>query len=75
MKVLIIGGTGFIGKHVTQMFVENGHQVAVFHRNKNTFWTTLNVAEIIGDKENIFNFKKQFHSFKPELVLQIICSC
>jgi nucleoside-diphosphate-sugar epimerase len=71
MRVLIIGGTGFIGKHLTKMFVENGHEVAIFHRKK-TFLSTLNVVEIVGDRENIFDFKKQFLSFKPELVVDTI---
>jgi nucleoside-diphosphate-sugar epimerase len=72
MKVLIIGGTGFIGNHVTQMFVQNGHQVAVFHRNKKTFDASLNLVEIIGYRDNIISFKKEFHSFKPDLVIDTI---
>jgi len=72
MKVLIIGGTGFIGNHVTQMFVQNGHHVAVFHRNKKTFVTSLNVVEIIGYRDDIINFKKEFLSFKPDLVIDTI---
>ena len=72
MKVLIIGGTGFIGKHVTQMFVQNGHPVAVFHRNKKVFDPGLHVIEIIGLRDNIISFKKEFLSFKPDLVIDTI---
>ena len=53
MKILIIGGTGFIGKHVTQLFVQNGHDVAIFHRNNETSDPGLNTIEIIGTRDKI----------------------
>src|SRR5579872_2486706 len=34
MRVLIIGGTGFIGPHVVRELVGAGHEVAVFHRGE-----------------------------------------
>ena len=34
MKVLIIGGTGFIGSYVTRRLSETGHTVTVFHRGR-----------------------------------------
>ena len=72
MKTLIIGGTGFIGNQVTQMFVQNGHQVAVFHRNKESPYTSPNITEIIGDRKKIIEYKIEFRSFKPDLVIDII---
>lgn len=33
MKVLIIGATGFIGRHLTAKLLERGHEVTVFSRN------------------------------------------
>jgi nucleoside-diphosphate-sugar epimerase len=71
MKVLIIGGTGFIGRHVTRLLIQNGHEVAVFHRNKNSD-LGLDIAEIFGNRENILRFKKEFLSFKPDLAIDMI---
>jgi nucleoside-diphosphate-sugar epimerase len=34
MRVLIIGGTGFIGPHVVRLLVQAGHEVTVFHRGE-----------------------------------------
>jgi nucleoside-diphosphate-sugar epimerase len=34
MRVLLIGGTGFIGPHVARQFIEQGHQVTVYHRGE-----------------------------------------
>ena len=73
MRVLIIGGTGFISKHVTKLFAQNGHQVSIFHRNsKNSFTTGLDVVEIIGERDDITSFKKEFQSFEPDLVIDTI---
>jgi dihydroflavonol-4-reductase len=33
MKVLVLGGTGFVGAHVARAFAEAGHEVAVASRN------------------------------------------
>lgn len=47
MKVLIVGGTGFIGPHVARALQHQGHEVAVFHRGKSNL--DLPVEHILGD--------------------------
>ncbi len=32
MRILILGGTKFVGPHVVQYLVDLGHEVAIFHR-------------------------------------------
>ena len=34
MRLLVIGGTSFVGRHAVEVAVEQGHDVAVFHRGK-----------------------------------------
>ncbi len=72
MKVLIIGGTGFIGKSITRLFIQCGHTVALFHRNKATSDANLSTTEIIGSRDEIIRFKNDFLSFQPDLVIDTI---
>jgi 2'-hydroxyisoflavone reductase len=49
MKLLILGGTQFVGLHITQSAMARGHQVTLFNRgNKNPF---PNLETIIGDRD------------------------
>jgi 2'-hydroxyisoflavone reductase len=34
MRLLVIGGTSFVGRHAVEAAVEQGHEVAVFHRGR-----------------------------------------
>ena len=37
MKVLVLGGNGFIGSHITDELIANGHEVTVFHRSSERY--------------------------------------
>ncbi|MCM3717426.1 NAD-dependent epimerase/dehydratase family protein [Fictibacillus phosphorivorans] len=52
MKVLIIGGTRFLGRHLMESFLRNNHEVTLFHRGKTTTpGHFAGVDERIGDRE------------------------
>jgi 2'-hydroxyisoflavone reductase len=34
MRILIIGGTAFVGRHITQAALDAGHEVTLFHRGQ-----------------------------------------
>jgi uncharacterized protein YbjT (DUF2867 family) len=48
MKIAITGGTGFIGKHLTQALIQHGHQVVVISRGLYTRGTGLPSNENIS---------------------------
>ena len=53
MKLLILGGTNFVGRHMTQSAMARGHEVTLFNRgNKNPF---PNLETVIGDRDPQIN--------------------
>ena len=56
LKILILGGTSFLGPHQAKYAVDRGHQVSIFTRGKTK--PTVNkesfekVEQLIGDREN-----------------------
>ncbi|WP_432363827.1 TIGR01777 family oxidoreductase [Sporosarcina sp. UB5] len=41
MKVVIAGGSGFIGQHITDLLVKNGHEIIILSRNKKSDSTNV----------------------------------
>lgn len=52
MKVLVIGGTGYIGSHTVEELVRRGHEVSVFARGHTRTRLAEDVALIKGDRHN-----------------------
>lgn len=51
MKILIIGGTKFLGRHLTRAALENNHEVTLFNRGKKYAGEAIpQVEEIHGDR-------------------------
>jgi nucleoside-diphosphate-sugar epimerase len=50
MRILIMGGTRFIGVYLTQLLVEQGHEVVLFNRGNRTAPSLQGVGQIIGDR-------------------------
>ncbi|MBO3741635.1 NAD-dependent epimerase/dehydratase family protein [Actinoplanes flavus] len=48
IRVLVIGGTGFVGSHVVAACVDRGHDVTVFSRGRRP--VVSGVASIVGDR-------------------------
>jgi 2'-hydroxyisoflavone reductase len=50
MKVLILGGTKFLGRHLVEVALAAGHEVTLFNRGKTNPTLFPNVETIIGDR-------------------------
>jgi nucleoside-diphosphate-sugar epimerase len=74
MKILVIGGTGFIGPHVIRSLVASGHQVAVFHRSACAAELPPGVQDILGDRRELEAHQTAFKAFGPEIVVDVILS-
>lgn len=50
LKILILGGTGFIGPYQVRYAVDRGHDVTIFNRGKTNPGLFPNVRKLIGDR-------------------------
>ena len=70
-RVLVIGGTGFIGPAVVRQLAQSGHEVAVFHRGENETDLPDVVRHIHGDRARIADSRADIAVFAPEVVIDM----
>lgn len=51
-RLLILGGTGFIGPHTVQYALERGHEVTTFTRGRSSVVLPDGVEQLIGDRND-----------------------
>ncbi|MBZ0286837.1 MAG: SDR family oxidoreductase [Anaerolineae bacterium] len=51
MKILILGGTHFLGRHLTESALKAGHEVTLFNRGKTNPGLFKNVEYLKGDRD------------------------
>ncbi len=66
MKILVIGGTMFIGRRTVRMLKDAGHDVAVLHRGDHEPDDLEDVIHIHGDAKDLANV--DVSSFSPDVV-------
>ena len=71
MKVLVIGGTSFIGPSVVQRLVDTGHEVTVFNRGQTPADLPQGVGRITGAREAIGEFRGQFEKLAPDVAIDM----
>ncbi len=74
MRILMIGGTGFIGRHVTAQLAAEGHEVAVVHRGKTDADLPERVHHFLGDRAALAERRDELAQFGPEVVIDMILS-
>jgi nucleoside-diphosphate-sugar epimerase len=72
VRVLIIGGTRFIGWHIASALIRTGHSVCVFHRGSTPLAGLDGVSEILGERENLFSYRDRSRDFHPDVVIDCI---
>ena len=56
-KVIIIGGSGFLGSHVADVLSKIGYNVVLFDKTKSK-WIKKNQRMLVGNIQNISSLKK-----------------
>jgi nucleoside-diphosphate-sugar epimerase len=72
MRVLVIGGTNFIGPRVVQRLVAGDHEVVVFHRGQTEADLPEGVRRVEGDRQRLEEHTKELRQLTPDVVLDMI---
>jgi nucleoside-diphosphate-sugar epimerase len=72
MRVLLIGGTGFIGPFVAAELERLGHEVFTFHRARTH--TAPGPREIFGDRRRLADSATELRALAPDVVIDLILS-
>jgi nucleoside-diphosphate-sugar epimerase len=72
MRVLVIGGTRFIGPCVVGRLSGAGHEVVVFHRGQTRAELPVGVRTFLGDRTRIAEHADTLRGFAPEIVVDMM---
>ena len=73
MRVLVIGGTGFIGRFVVDALLRLGHEVAVVHRGSQSR-ELPGATQIIVPRDRLADAAPRLRAFAPRIVVDMILS-
>jgi nucleoside-diphosphate-sugar epimerase len=72
MRILVIGGTSFMGPLVVRALREQEHEITVFHRGKTQVDLPQGVREMLGDRRPLTRHAVELQDLAPEVVLDMI---
>ena len=72
MKILVLGGTRFIGTHVVRFLTSWGHEVTLFNRGLNGSEDAQVRPTIIGDRRDLLASKDQLREIAPDVIVDMI---
>lgn len=72
LRVLVSGGTRFIGRAVARRLNDLGHDVTVFHRSPESGRPPAGVRELFGDRRRLAEFATVLAGLEPDVVIDMI---
>jgi nucleoside-diphosphate-sugar epimerase len=72
MRILLLGGTRFIGPPVLRRLVDGGHEVTVFHRGQTEGRLPEAVRHLHGDLHQLEDHRPAFAALSPEVVVHML---
>ncbi len=74
MRVLMIGGSGFIGSFVAGGLAAQGHEVIVLHRGTGASRLPSTVWQIYSNRQDLVQHRAEFERILPDVVVDCILS-
>ena len=74
MRILLIGGSGFIGPWVARDLMAFGHEVTVFHRGSAKGRLPEGARHILGNRHSLAQHRKELERLGPDVVIDFILS-
>lgn len=73
MKILLLGGTRFIGPHAVNKLASSGYEIAIFNRGQSPCTSSLpkDIVSITGDRARLGEYRDAFRSFAPDVVIDL----
>jgi nucleoside-diphosphate-sugar epimerase len=72
MKILLIGGSGFIGQFTARQLLQSGHHVTIFHRGQTG--APHGAEEILGNRQFLQDQQPEFRRQKFDVVIDFVLS-
>lgn len=73
MKLLILGGTGTIGREIVYQALERGHHVTVLSRGTRQAAFDKDVQMVCGDRRDEETMQNLARKVRPEVVMDLAC--
>ena len=71
MKVLVIGGTRFVGLRLVQLLAEQGHEITLLNRGKTQAELPASVKRIYADRRNADEVLQVLQNLEVDVVYDI----
>jgi nucleoside-diphosphate-sugar epimerase len=72
VRVLVLGGTGFIGQQIAHRLVASGHEITIFHRGHDVRNLPEGVRVVHSDRNRLDQSTDDFRRLRPEVVVDCI---
>lgn len=69
LRVLVLGGTGFIGRAVTEALVASGHDVTCVHRGRTTPQDWVDAEHLLADRATLPSRRAELAAVRPDVVV------